>query len=222
MACVYIDFECFNKQLIEMSAILVCNQQLVSSFHQFLNDPKLSNTRGYYLHAQHSHCIEINVLYRYGSSTEDEVKTKFFKWLTSFNYKKIVIAGNGDDVSCSALHAWLPELRYLPHLDYKQVRLPPWRERQYGIYHISTFTMKRFCQLFSCSAQNHSLPYKHSKDVAGNVSKMARYNYGFHCSFFDCFELAFFEMTLPSYVCDKEFQRIVHDDYAKTAVTCQK
>ena len=220
MACVYVDFERYESKLIEVSAILVYEQQLISSFHQFLNASTITNRGDYNLQAQNSHCIEVVVLHRYETSTEDEVKLKFLKWVSSFNYKQIVIAGNGDDTSRKALQLWLPGLHLLSHLDYKQVHLPPWKQRQYGDYHIDTFTMKQFCKLFSCTAQNHRLPYKLAKNGAHNVSKMARYNYGFHCSLFDCFELAFFEMTLPNYSCDKEFQRIVHDDYLKTAVQC--
>lgn len=204
MARVYIDFESFNENVIEMSAVLIFDQKMIDVFHNIIQQT-VSNRADYILQAKHSHCMDCEVLEFFGTP-EDKVKEQFIQWLKQFNFEVITIAGHGLDTTRLSLEKWIPELTTLSNLKFEQVILPPWIERQYGKYHIDTFKMKELCQTLPCGKLQHGLAPKLLAKNRYNHSHVARYIYGFHCSLFDCFELAFFENTLPSYCCDFHFQ----------------
>lgn len=207
MATIYIDFERDNRsKTIEVGAICVFNKRLESQFHHFIHQP-IINHHHYLVCAQNSHCISPKVVNDYGYE-ESIAKQRFYQWINSQSHSKLIIKGYGQDTSQEALQQWIPELKTFSHLIYEQVELPNWEERQYGDYHIATQLMKNNCQLCYCKATKHKLPMVPTwkiKKKTPTHSKMARLMYGFHCSLFDSFELAFYEKTLSNYCCDEHF-----------------
>lgn len=199
MAIIYIDFERANDKIIEVGAICVHEQKLVSYYHEMINQHVCNQ---YFIGARQSHCIHPAVLSHYGSP-EVEVKQHFFCWLQNFKFDTISIHGHGNDTSNEALIAWIPEIIHMKNLKFAQVFLPPWSERHNGIYHLATYHMKQNCQELSCCAHRHSLTFSLRK--SNNAKYLKKFMYGFHCALFDCFELAFFECKLPLFEPDFYF-----------------
>lgn len=210
MARVYIDFERYFDKIIEMSAVMVFDQKIISSYHSFIKQPY--TLENYMKIALNSHCILPEELDFYGAS-EDNVKENFYLWISNFTFEEITIAAHGDDCSQISLIKWLPKLVNLKHLSFAQVELPKWIERQYADYHLATKTMKEISHFQICSKQMHRGQFKYLKNtLSHNHSKIARYMFGFHCSYFDCLQLAFYEKTLPLYCCDYDFKDVFIKD----------
>jgi hypothetical protein len=202
-ARVYIDFERYGEKVIEVSCILVFRQKVISIFHKMVYD-HIPDTESFTMQSKFCHCIDPTILAFYGEY-EDDVKSALLHWFKSFTFKKITIAGHGDDVSQKELIKWMPELQHLSNLEYAQVNLPPWNERHGKVYHMVTYHMKQHSNIFPCHHSQHTLSTELPYKKACNLSGLQKYMYGFHCSLFDCFELAFYEEKLPLYTSDHDF-----------------
>ncbi len=203
-ARIYIDFERFGKKVIEFAAIAVYKRKLLSIFHSFVNH-HVSNDKRYNRQAQFSHCIHLDDLQKYGDNKEDRVKYRFVQWLKNFDFERIIIIGHGDDTTKKSLCQYIPQLESIHHLEFRQITLPVWILREHADYHLATAKMKTICRALPCNASMHCVEMNLYHQHRSNLSRIAKYMYGFHCSMYDCFELAFFENTLPLYRCDDEF-----------------
>lgn len=206
MARVYIDFERYHDKIIEIGALCTYENKVITSFHRFVVQDH-SQLYEYTSQARHCHCIDATTLDFLGYG-EQICQDNFLLWLKSLNFETITIVGHGDDVSKENLQKWLPQLQNLTHLSYVQIKLPNWIERKYEPYHQSTYIMKSVSQLEKCSYSNHSLTLKPSYCFYYNATKVAKFVYGFHCALFDCYELAFYEKSIPLYDSDNQFHDV--------------
>jgi len=206
MARIYLDFESFERDHIEVGAILTFSNQLVDTFHELIwRDIKKPDD--FAIHARYSHCID-PVDLDFGGVYENLVKSKFLAWIKKFNFPSITIAGHGPDVCRKSLIEWIPELDAVSHLSYEQVNLPEWIERKTADYHLSAHTMKEVAQYQNCHKQNHRLDLRMDFRVCANHSQIARYMHGYHCALFDSFELAFYERSIPLFCCENDFSNV--------------
>lgn len=217
MAHIYIDFERYREIIIEVGAVLVYNQQLISAFHSLV-DLKFDDMKDYHVQAEHSHCIYAYDLQRYGLPPA-QIKREFIEWIKQFDFSQITIHGHGDDVTKNSLLTWNPKLNQLTHLTYKQVILPPWIERETAPYHLAAFKMKEVSKRMKCSKDNHQVTFQTNTYNSSNHSKIARIIYKHHCALVDAFELAFFEQQLPLFCCDKDFEPVICK-HAKQYMIC--
>ena len=206
-ASLYIDFERYHYQNIEVAAILTYEQKIISTFHQFIR-PVIRDMSDYEMQAHYSHCIRSATLEYFGNP-ENLVKCRFIQWIQSFNFSLIIIKGHGIDVNYEALTKWIPNLALMKNLAFKQVELPPWIVRQNENYHQATYRMKTVAHSQLCHRMHHNLPMWKDRKYASNESKIARYTYGFHCAAFDCYELAFCDKAIPLFTCEQEFNQNV-------------
>lgn len=204
MARLYIDFERYGDKIIEVGAILVFKQELISSFHSLVNTTVEDET-DYHSQAQYCHCIRSTELMEKGN-TPTNIRRMFCNWIKKFDFSQITIFGHGEDVTESALKKWNPELDQLKHLVYQQVNLPSWIQRELAPYHISAFKMKEISAILKCSKENHQVLFKNNPS---NHSRISRIIYKHHCALVDAFELAFYECELPLFCCDKHFESVI-------------
>ena len=201
---VYLDFECDNKSdIIEIGALLISNGAILKEFHCFIRrDISLYH---YNICAYNSHCIHPMVLHING--LPEEIAFEDFKNFILSIKGNINIRGHGNDVTKTYLESKFPFLRDLP-INYLQVYLPVWKDRQYEKFHICALNMKNATRLISCHRDNHKMKFnptwKHN-EITPNHTGIARLTCGFHCALIDCYEQAFYEQKLDYYCCDTHF-----------------
>lgn len=208
MSIVYIDFEADDDaNIIEIGAIHIADRLVKQEFHCFTKR-YIQPVYHYYRCAENSHCIPHNVLCKSGIYASEQI-LKFKNFIDSID-GKVILKGFGEDVMKQNLQRLFPFLQSKTNITYEQVILPPWSERQYEKYHISSRNLKDYSELLSCNAHNHAIEYypnwlKHQK--THSHTRLAKLSYGHHCALVDSYELAFAEDTLDKYCCDMHFEK---------------
>ena len=219
-ATVYLDFEADHHQdIIEVGAICVWQKSILSKFHYFIYRT-YSDFYAYHQTAIHSHCIPPSVLIDEGDD-ELAVRHQFCDWIESLKFSTILIKGHGLDTTQNAIESWvnLSKFTDMSHLEYEQVNLPDWNQRRFALYHTSAYFMKENINIAAlCNKTAHSLSFKKNNRMhykPPSHHQLAKQQFGSHCALMDCFELAFYEESLPSYCCDKHLLDLFHTDVVK-------
>ena len=204
---VYIDIERdYQDNIIELSAIIVSDFKIQGIFQELIQPGPNCELIHYVRQAKFCHCIPAYILGNHGIEYSLAIQ-KFHKFIKTIAYDTIHIIGHGLDTTRLELEKQFTFLKYIPDLKYKQCELPNWETRRDKDYHLAAYYMKEFSKILPCNRLRHSMNFiprqRNSENIThGQMSKKA---YGFHCSLIDCFELAFFEQTLPLYCCDSHF-----------------
>lgn len=213
MKTLYIDFELNSRrEIIEFGAVLINNGKIACELHKFVQRLPEDSKFHYYRTAENSHCILPGTLKELGCNVQTMEK-EFFELILEETAAESVfyIKGHGEDTKQIYLERVFPFLRDFNNINYEQVELPPWVEREPAFYHISAYKMKQQCRIVSCNKDYHSITYyPHWKRLNKQAShtQMAKESYGFHCALIDAYELAFKDGAIDPYCCDLHFKRL--------------
>ena len=212
---IYIDLEYDHKnRIIEFAGVVIDPDMrfIFQELHHFVKYLDNSPSTKYLKTAENSHCISKDTLELYGIGLI-ELQHEFNKLIDNCirHYKAPIIKGHGSDITYEYLCKHFKFLSRYNDIMYAQVGLPNWVERQYLESHIAAFNMKTNTMDISCNPNNHSVRFRpRCKDtsIVPTHSQLARTNYGHHCALVDCYEMAFYEKTIPNYCCDTHFLEI--------------
>ena len=206
MSIIYIDTESNNnQQIIEIAAIKVKDKVIKQVNHHFIKQTN-TDSFSYRRTAENSHCIPFYILKQKGIEWIDYT-TDFY--LMFNDEENVTIKTFGYDLTKENLQGMFPFLMYLNNVDYEQVYLPGWIERQKEPYHISAFNMKLQSKIIGCSDKYHCMEYNPYWKRIGKKpshSEIAKYAYTYHCALVDAYELAFKDGAIPNYCCDTHFE----------------
>ena len=200
---VYIDTEGTSPYLMELACVAfeyppspkVTFGKPVDKLHMFCTDglknPRLS------VETRLCHGIPNHIVRDKGVSI-DEVDIRLANFLDQLLAKyRVIICGHGDDMT----EAELSHLFKQPKWDmchFRQVHLPNWVTRVTMPYHKAAYLIKQGLQMSisPCSIDNHRIPLVKPRRTPGQIAKA---DFGFHCAFIDCLELAMYDCLYPYY-----------------------
>lgn len=131
---------------------------------------------------RHVHGLNLDFLSKHGFENQDDLLSAFRDWLSTHSYKNIYA------------NAPQKEKQFLSlHID--DVKLPPWKQRGSCLSHRLTLVLKRksvpICNV-SCNAHSSYVKWKAKRPFSLTPSDVAKQDFGFHCSLYDCLEIYFY------------------------------
>ena len=206
MSCIYIDIALDNfDNIIEFAAIYMNNGLIQRGLHYF-GEQAIVDKHSYKLEAHKWHCIPPFVVEEAGR-THDDMTISFKSFLYFICTPYVIIKSDFTKERLQCLFPFLTEF----DIDYVEINLPPWEERRYKDYHISTQYLKRFTKILPCNSMNHSMAYLPADGTTFSTShsELCKVFHGFNCTLFNVFEYAFYDKVIPLYCCDFHFQFVL-------------
>ena len=160
----------------ETSAIEICSEtyEILDVFHELVQvDKDVDAWARDHVHGLNEDWLSLN-----GWKFENSLVTVFKSWLKSKNF--VLLFGNNPTTE-----------RRKFNINMCDLHLPPWVDRQNKPYHILAKKFKELNVAFlgkSCHSLAHS-KYLRPAPCANQATFIAKWNHGYHCALYDCYEL---------------------------------
>lgn len=171
-----------GEPIQEFTALYVDPQtmDIVDVFHEYVKYPYIRDSDRWA--RQHVHGLHLNFLSENGLVNEEELKRKFHNWLSSHPYDNIYG------------HAPRKEEVFL-QLPIVDICLQPWKTRRQILSHRLALSLKKsdipICGVQCSLAHKSYLSWRPKNRHSLTPADCAKFDFGHHCSLYDCTELYF-------------------------------
>lgn len=177
--------DCEGDPIQEFSAIYVNEKthDICDVFHYYVKYPSSMTFDGDKFARFHIHGLNLDYLSSHGLESEDELRVLFIKWLKKW-----------PSSSCIYAHAPFKEKTFL-NISVQDVSLPSWKERCDLQSHQTALFMKvNHVPILNvvCKAHTSFKGWKAKRPYCMNATDVAKCNFLFHCSLYDCIECFLF------------------------------